>query len=109
MSQDPERRRPRKLVLDRIACSGFRKPSELKARGEEYPIGSVVAEFVAGAGGRASGLAYRILEAGYRLDVPRMFAALFLISLTGIAIYLSLSALTYSILRQWHESVIGRE
>jgi NitT/TauT family transport system permease protein len=72
-------------------------------------IGSIVAEFVAGAGGRESGLAYRILEAGYRLDVPRMFAALFLISATGIAIYLSLSALTYLILRQWHESVIGQE
>jgi NitT/TauT family transport system permease protein len=72
-------------------------------------IGSVVAEFVAGAGGRESGLAYRILEAGYRLDVPRMFAALFLISVTGIAIYLSLSVLTYLILRQWHESAIGRE
>jgi NitT/TauT family transport system permease protein len=72
-------------------------------------IGSVVAEFVAGAGGRESGLAYRILEAGYRLDVPRMFAALFLISVTGIAIYLSLSLLTYLILRQWHESAIGWE
>jgi NitT/TauT family transport system permease protein len=49
-------------------------------------VGAVVAEFVAGSGGFASGLAYRILEAGYRLQVPRMFAALVLLSLAGIAI-----------------------
>jgi NitT/TauT family transport system permease protein len=49
-------------------------------------VGAVVAEFVAGSGGFASGLAYRILEAGYRLEIPRMFAALVLLSLTGIAI-----------------------
>jgi NitT/TauT family transport system permease protein len=69
-------------------------------------IGAVVAEFVAGAGGRESGLAYRILEAGYRLDVPRMFAALFLISASGIAIYLLLSALSFALLRRWHESAL---
>jgi NitT/TauT family transport system permease protein len=72
-------------------------------------IGAVVAEFVAGAGGRESGLAYRILEAGYRIDLPRMFAALLLISLTGIAIYLLLSGLTYLVLRQWHESATQSE
>jgi NitT/TauT family transport system permease protein len=49
-------------------------------------VGAVVAEFVAGSGGFASGLAYRILEAGYRLQIPRMFAALVLLSLAGIAI-----------------------
>ncbi len=49
-------------------------------------VGAVVAEFVAGSGGFASGLAYRILEAGYRLEVARMFAALVLLSLAGIAI-----------------------
>jgi len=49
-------------------------------------VGAVVAEFVAGSGGFASGLAYRILEAGYRLEIPRMFAALVLLSLAGIAI-----------------------
>ena len=72
-------------------------------------IGSVVAEFVAGAGGRESGLAYRILEAGYRIDVPRMFAALFLISVAGIAIYLLLSGLSYLVLRNWHESAARSE
>ncbi|HVJ53219.1 MAG TPA: ABC transporter permease [Aliidongia sp.] len=72
-------------------------------------IGAVVAEFVAGAGGRETGLAYRILEAGYRLDVPRMFAALFLISLSGVAIYTVLSALSWFLLRNWHESAVGQE
>jgi NitT/TauT family transport system permease protein len=55
-------------------------------------VGAVVAEFVAGSGGFASGLAYRILEAGYRLQVPRMFAALMLLSLAGIAINFGLGA-----------------
>ncbi|HTH96250.1 MAG TPA: ABC transporter permease [Stellaceae bacterium] len=72
-------------------------------------IGAVVAEFVAGAGGRESGLAYRILESGYRLDIPRMFAALFLISVTGIAIFGLLSALSRLLLKNWHESSIERE
>jgi NitT/TauT family transport system permease protein len=72
-------------------------------------IGAVVAEFVAGAGGRESGLAYRILEAGYRLDVPRMFAALFLISAAGIAIYLLLAGLSHLALRDWHESAVRPE
>ncbi len=49
-------------------------------------VGAVVAEFVAGSGGFASGLAFRIVEAGYRLQVPRMFAALMLLSLAGIVI-----------------------
>ena len=53
-------------------------------------IGAVVAEFVAGTGGTETGLAFRILEAGYRLAIPRLFAALFLLSLTGIVIYLVL-------------------
>jgi NitT/TauT family transport system permease protein len=72
-------------------------------------IGAVVAEFVAGAGGRESGLAYRILEAGYRLEMPRMFAALFLISAVGVAIYLSLAALSDRLLRHWHESATRDE
>lgn len=67
-------------------------------------IGAVVAEFVAGTSGTQSGLAYQILEAGYRLQIPRMFAALVLISATGIAIYLALSLLTRLVLRHWHDS-----
>src|SRR5208282_4000840 len=69
-------------------------------------VGAVVAEFVAGSGGFASGLAYRILEAGYRLAIPRLFAALFLLSVTGIVIYLILDALSRLLLRNWHESAI---
>jgi NitT/TauT family transport system permease protein len=67
-------------------------------------VGAVVAEFVAGSGGFASGLAYRILEAGYRLQVPRMFAALVLLSLTGIAINLALGAFATWLLRRRGEA-----
>ncbi|MBU8542348.1 MULTISPECIES: ABC transporter permease [Roseomonadaceae] len=69
-------------------------------------IGAIVAEFVAGTGGRASGLAYRILEAGYQLQIPKMFAALVLISLTGIAIFLAMSLISHLCLRHWHESAM---
>ena len=72
-------------------------------------IGAVVAEFVAGSGGRESGLAYRILESGYQLKIPRMFAALVLISAAGIAIYLLLSLLSHLLLRRWHESALNEE
>src|SRR5207253_2549943 len=72
-------------------------------------IGAVVAEFVAGTGGSQSGLAYRILEAGYTLQIPRMFAALLLVSLTGVVIFLALSALSHLVLRRWHESARARE
>jgi len=72
-------------------------------------IGAVVAEFVAGTGGTETGLAYRILEAGYRLAIPRLFAALFLLSVTGIAIYLVLDFISRRLLRNWHESAAGNE
>jgi NitT/TauT family transport system permease protein len=72
-------------------------------------IGAVVAEYVAGTGGIGSGLAFRILEAGYRLNIPRMFAALFLIAVTGVVIFASLSLLSHLMLRKWHESAIKRE
>jgi NitT/TauT family transport system permease protein len=72
-------------------------------------IGAVVAEIAAGTAGRGSGLAYRIVESGYRLNVPRMFAALLLISLAGIAIFAVLSLLQHFMLRRWHESALGRE
>ena len=72
-------------------------------------IGAVVAEFVAGTGGTQSGLAYRILKSAYRLRIPRVFAALVLISLTGIAIFAALSLLTRLLLRHWHDSMIERK
>jgi NitT/TauT family transport system permease protein len=72
-------------------------------------IGAVVAEIAAGSAGAGSGLAYRIAESGYRLNVPRMFAALLLLSLAGVAIFFVLSALAHLTLRRWHESAIERE
>jgi NitT/TauT family transport system permease protein len=72
-------------------------------------IGAIVAEFVAGTGGAESGLAFRILESGYRLETPRLFAALLLLSLTGIAIYLVLDLLSRLLLRHWHESALAEE
>jgi len=72
-------------------------------------IGAVVAEYVAGTGGIGSGLAFRILEAGYRLNIPRMFAALLLIAATGVVIFATLSLLSHMLLRKWHESALKRE
>jgi len=70
-------------------------------------IGAVVAEFVAGSGGAESGLAFRILEAGYRLQIPRLFAALLLLSAAGIAIHAVLGWCARRLLRAWHESAAG--
>jgi NitT/TauT family transport system permease protein len=81
----------------------------LKIAGGLALIGAVVAEFVAGTGGNASGLAYRILESSYNLKIPRMFAALFLISSSGIAIFLITSWISHRLLHRWHESAIKRE
>ncbi len=72
-------------------------------------IGAVVAEIAAGSAGAGSGLAYRIAESGYRLNIPRMFAALLLLSAAGVAIFFVLSALSHLLLRRWHESEIARE
>lgn len=81
----------------------------LKIAGGLALIGAVVAEFVAGSGGQSSGLASRIIEAGYRLRTARLFAALILISLTGIAIFMLLSWVSHMILRRWHESAVTQE
>ena len=72
-------------------------------------IGAVVAEFVAGTGGTRSGLAYQILQAGLQLRIPRLFAALFLITATGIVLFLIVSAFTRLALRHWHESELPHE
>ena len=81
----------------------------LKIAGGLSLIGAIVAEFVAGSAGSGSGLANQILEAGYRLNIPRMFAALLLISVTGILIFLSTTLLSHLLLRRWHESALKRE
>ena len=67
-------------------------------------IGAIVAEFVAGTGGANSGIAYQMLIAGYNLEIPRMFAALVMITVLGIVIFVVLSTLSKLILGQWHES-----
>jgi len=72
-------------------------------------IGAVVAEIAAGTAGAGSGLAYRIAESGYRLNIPRMFAALLLLSLAGIVIYALLALISHLALRRWHESALGKE
>lgn len=72
-------------------------------------IGAVVAEFTAGTATAGTGLAYRILESGYRLDIPRMYAALVLLSVSGVAIYAVLSLVSWSVLHRWHESALRRD
>jgi NitT/TauT family transport system permease protein len=72
-------------------------------------IGAVVAEIAAGSAGAGSGLAYRIAESGYRLNIPRMFAALLLLSVAGIVIYGLLALVSHLILRRWHESALGKD
>ena len=72
-------------------------------------VGAVVAEFVAGSAGKNTGLASRVLEASFRNEIPRMFAALLLISFTGIAIFIVFNALSRALLGRWHESELTRE
>jgi NitT/TauT family transport system permease protein len=72
-------------------------------------IGAVVAEIAAGSAGAGSGLAYRIAESSYRLNIPRMFAALLLLSAAGIVIYMLLALASHLVLRRWHESALGKE
>jgi NitT/TauT family transport system permease protein len=72
-------------------------------------VGAVVAEIAAGSAGAGSGLAYRIAESAYRLNIARMFAALILLSATGIAIFFALTLLSHLLLRRWHESAIATE
>jgi NitT/TauT family transport system permease protein len=72
-------------------------------------IGAVVAEIAAGSAAAGSGLAYRIAESSYRLNIPRMFAALLLLSAAGIVIYMLLALTSHLALRRWHESALGKE
>lgn len=78
----------------------------LKIAGGLSLIGAVVAEFTAGAAGKETGLASRILEASFRTEIPKMFAALVLVSLTGIMIYLAFNLVSRLVLGSWHESEV---
>jgi NitT/TauT family transport system permease protein len=81
----------------------------LKIAGGLSLIGAVVAEFVAGAAGKETGLASRILEASFRTEIPKMFAALVLVSSCGILIFLVTSWISHKVLGHWHESELKRE
>ena len=105
-----------KATRARRRCCGCASPRRCRsssaglriARGLAL-IGAVVAEFVAGTGGQSAGLAYQILQAGFQLDIPLMFAALFLIALSGVALYLAMVALNNALLGHWHESAMAEE
>jgi NitT/TauT family transport system permease protein len=79
----------------------------MKIAGGLSLIGAVVAEIAAGSAGAGSGLAYRIAESGYRLNIPRMFAALLLLSAAGVIIFFALSLFSHLLLRRWHESALA--
>ncbi|RBP12224.1 NitT/TauT family transport system permease protein [Roseiarcus fermentans] len=72
-------------------------------------IGAIVAEIAAGSAGEGAGLAFRIVESGYRLNIPRMFAALVLISVSGVAIFVCTTTLSWLLLHRWHDSARRRE
>ena len=72
-------------------------------------IGAIVAEFVTGIGGASSGLAYTIIESSYRIEIPKMFAALILIAVLGVSIFLIVHLLSNLLLKNWHESEINKE
>lgn len=72
-------------------------------------IAAVVAEFAVGSAGRGSGLAFRLLESGYRLNYPRLYAALILLMMTGIVIFALTSLVSWLLLHRWHESALKRE
>ena len=72
-------------------------------------IAAIVAEFAAGTPGQDAGLAFRLIEAQHRLNIPRLFAALALLSGTGICIYFATSLISHLLLRKWHESAVRRE
>lgn len=83
--------------------------SGLRISGGLSLIGAVVAEFVAGSGGTDSGIAYQMLIAGYNLQIPRMFAALLLVTILGILIFTLLSKISDLVLGEWHEGSVKRD
>ncbi len=72
-------------------------------------IAAVVAEFAAGSAGAGSGLAFRLLESQFRLNIPRLFACLVLLSGTGVAMFGLTSFISWLVLHRWHESALRRE
>jgi len=76
----------------------------LKISGGLSLIGAVTAEMVAGVAGRETGLASRILEASFRSETPKMFAALALLMMTGVLIFWAFNALSRVLIGRWHAS-----
>jgi len=72
-------------------------------------IAAVVAEFAAGSAGAGSGLAFRLLEAQFRMNIPRLFAALILLSVLGVLIFAATTLISWLVLHRWHESSVKRE
>ena len=113
----PASRKPLALLRSRLKALWYlRRPAALPAfltglriAGGLSLIGAVVAEMAAGSAGAGSGLAYRIIESQYRLNIPRLFAALVLLALTGIGLYLLLAGISHRVLRRWHESALAQE
>ena len=98
----------KQLILLRLPAALPYVLGGLRIAGGLALIGAIVAEIAAGSAGQGAGLAYRIVEAGYRLNIPRMFAALVLISASGILIYLVFTLLSYLLLSRWHDSARER-
>ena len=98
----------KQLILLRLPAALPYVLGGLRIAGGLALIGAIVAEIAAGSAGQGAGLAYRIVEAGYRLNIPRMFAALVLISASGILIYLVFTLLSYVLLSRWHDSARER-
>ena len=94
----------RQLLLLRLPSALPYFLGGLRIAGGLALIGAIVAEITAGSAGQGAGLAFRIVEAGFRLNIPRMFAALVLISVTGILIFLALTAVSHLLLGRWHDS-----
>ena len=93
----------KQLILLRLPAALPYFLGGLRIAGGLALIGAIVAEIAAGSAGQGAGLAYRIVEAGYRLNIPRMFAALVMISASGILIYLVFTLLSYLLLSRWHD------
>ena len=100
--------RGRTLMLLKIPAALPYFLAGLRIAGGLSLIAAVVAEFAAGSAGAGSGLAFRLLEAQYRLNIPRMFAALLLLSFTGVVIFAMTSLLSHLLLRRWHDSAVAR-
>jgi NitT/TauT family transport system permease protein len=97
------------LVFLRLPSSLPYFAAGLRIGGGLSLIAAVVAEFAAGSAGKGAGLAFRLLESGYRLNYPRLYAALVLLMVTGVAIFAATSLIAWLLLHRWHESAVKRE